>query len=710
MVIPDIIDTGSGSEAYQDESSDGPKSHDNWEPMTRERWEGILRCKQQFLEGNTDPHDCPYMRQEVAASWIRDRQNRINAFGPMVGKPLSPEEFKAVLEENKLLLCVTRPLFKSFKKLGPAADSYTLYLFDKNGYFLLQEGDIEGLPLLKSTIWNEVTAGTCSHVMSIRHRRPVQLQGPEHFYCSLENLIASSAPIMDEDGEVIAALVLCQLLIEQPWQESFQHLCSHTLGLITTMAAAVEAQIKLKLSNAQLKIANDDLQAANNFVQTAYDTLEATLACVDEGIITVDHAGMIIRSNQEGNRILKLKPGDPSKRNIRDFLDKESTLMSQARRGEDLTLEETIYAGGDKQPYLVNVRPILNLSTGQLEVVVLRLNHAEKINALVARRSGATASFTFDQIIGESRALKKAIEQGQRFAQSPENILLIGESGTGKELFAQAIHNQYRPYGPFIAVNCAALPRELIESELFGYEGGSFTGAERSGRPGKIELAHGGSLFLDEIGDMPFELQSVLLRVLENKQVMRIGGRHYKKVDFRVIAATNKNIYEMVRGKHFREDLFFRLSVLSINLPPLRERGNDAEILSRYFIEKYCRKMRWKAPELGPAVQKKILEYNWPGNVRQLENTIIYAVNSTLTKTIMPDSLPDIITGEGPAGYDEPGSNGADARLCTMKEWEKAAIETALLHNSNNILLAADMLEISRATLYRKIKEYNIHY
>jgi transcriptional regulator with PAS, ATPase and Fis domain len=298
----------------------------------------------------------------------------------------------------------------------------------------------------------------------------------------------------------------------------------------------------------------------------------------------------------------------------------------------------------------------------------------------------------------------------QRFAGSPENILLIGESGTGKELFAQAIHNIHRPQGPFVAVNCAAMPRELVESELFGYEGGSFTGAERSGRPGKIELAHGGTLFLDEIGDMPLELQAVLLRTLEDKQVMRVGGRRYKKVDFRLIAATNKNLHKMARENQFREDLYFRLSILTINIPPLRERSNDIEIFSKIFIENYCQKQGWKIPQISPTAQKIINEYEWPGNVRQLQNAMIYAVNTAQDDFIKPENLPNyIILDTCRIKVDEiTNSNGKMGEMLCLENLEKAAIETALLHANNCIPVAAEILGISRSTLYRKLKDYNI--
>ncbi|WP_434509950.1 sigma-54 interaction domain-containing protein [Desulfitobacterium sp. AusDCA] len=322
------------------------------------------------------------------------------------------------------------------------------------------------------------------------------------------------------------------------------------------------------------------------------------------------------------------------------------------------------------------------------------------------------AGYHFHHIIGESTAMKKAKALAERFALSPENILLIGESGTGKELFAQAIHNQSRPEGPFIAVNCAAIPKELIESELFGYEGGSFTGAEKKGKPGKIELAAGGTLFLDEIGDMPLAIQSVLLRVLEDKHVMRIGGNRYQKIDFRLVAATNKNISALVRENLFREDLYYRLSVLCIDIPPLRQRENDAILISESIIENYCRSQGRKIPRISPAVQQLINQFDWPGNVRQLRNVLVYAINTMQNDIILPENLPDYLktTSCIPQEAKEDIVRKIKEEQLTLKDWETIAIKNTLLAAKNSAPLAADLLNISRSTLYRKLKEYNIQY
>ncbi|NLO96520.1 MAG: sigma 54-interacting transcriptional regulator, partial [Peptococcaceae bacterium] len=369
---------------------------------------------------------------------------------------------------------------------------------------------------------------------------------------------------------------------------------------------------------------------------------------------------------------------------------------------------------GKKEPYMFNIHPIINPTSKTMDVAIIRLYHTSKVNALVNSVVGARAKFTFQDIVGESEGIKKAKYLAERFADSPENILLIGESGTGKELFVQAIHNKSRPNGPFIAINCAAMPRNLIESELFGYEPGAFTGANKNGSPGKIELANGGTLFLDEIGDMPIELQAVLLRVLEDKQVTRIGGKYSRAVDFRLVAATNKNLLELVEQKSFREDLYFRLSVIRIEIPPLRQRPEDILLLAEHFVQSYSQKMNLPTPEISDAVRQIIQEYHWPGNVRQLENAMIYAVNMAQGGIIQPECLPNEIfraTNKKSSHTQQATSNQATLRisdLLSYQESEAIVIRNALARTSGNITSACKLLKISKATMYKKMKEYGI--
>lgn len=327
-------------------------------------------------------------------------------------------------------------------------------------------------------------------------------------------------------------------------------------------------------------------------------------------------------------------------------------------------------------------------------------------------------NFTFNSIIGDYPQMIQAINLAKKFAPLDVSILIQGESGTGKEVFAQAIHNASRPNGPFVAVNCAAIPTTLIESELFGYEGGSFTGAERHGRPGKIEMANGGTLFLDEIGDMPLEIQPVLLRVLEEKKVVRVGGRCPRLIDFRILAATNTNMIELVNNGQFRKDLYFRLAAITTYIPPLRERGEDIIKLAQYFIRNIALKQDIPEPYLSETAKFKLMHYYaWQGNVRQLRNAIFYAVNMCSNGIILPEDLPqefeslsDVYGLNKKSLRLEPptAKSGNENKLSIKEEKEKNAIVHALRQSNNHISEATAILGLSKSTIYRKIHKYNI--
>lgn len=686
-------------------------TYDPMQLMSNERWEMILKCKNDFLKNEIiDPFYYPYIDPEVAASWTRSRSAGVNPFEPMLGEQLRTEELAKIRDENRLLIDLTQPFFKAFSYLT-ISSGYHMHLDDKNGVPLLQQGKKFPIDHQKiiPIVCKENSIGTNSHILCLRLKRPVQILGPEHYCIAFQNIVSSAAPILDENQEVLATLSLWTS-ITPPYDVNLQLLPSFMLGLITTIATAVENKIKLQNSYEHLEAVNNHLKATNFRLEKTHDTLQATLALIEEGIITIDGAGNILNFNKEGAQILKLDMDALVRKNIKGFLGKQSRLMKLVEKGDNAVIEENIVVGNEDHPYLISITPIVNQSTKQVYSVILKLNHSEKTNALVANKYGDTANYSFEDLIGKSKEFTRALALGKRFTSSAENIFLCGESGTGKELFAQAIHNNHRPNGPFIAVNCAAMPSSLIESELFGYEGGSFTGAERSGKAGKIEMANGGTLFLDEIGDMHLDLQAVLLRVLQDKQVTRIGGRRSKKIDFRLIAASNKDLNKMVREGLFREDLYFRLSVLSIKLPSLRQRENDIELLIQYFMKNYCLKANCKIPKISPEALKIIKEYNWPGNVRQLENAMIYALNAKQGCIIESRDLPDYVVLDSST---EPLSEATDTResvreVRTIKDSEKTLLKVALVNAKYDVIRAAHLLGISKSTLYRKIKEYGI--
>ena len=319
------------------------------------------------------------------------------------------------------------------------------------------------------------------------------------------------------------------------------------------------------------------------------------------------------------------------------------------------------------------------------------------------------------QLVGEDPSLRKVFASLQRAAATDATVLLEGESGTGKELFARSLHAlSPRADAPFVAINCAAIPENLLETELFGYEKGAFTGAVQR-KPGKFEMAHRGTLFLDEIGDLPIGLQAKILRALEEKRFERVGGTASVQVDVRLVAATNKGLRAAVAGRRFREDLYFRLSVFPITVPPLRERGGDIPVLARFFVDRFCRDLKKKPLVLSPEALDHLKTYRWPGNVRELQNCIERAVILADGDTIFPRHLN--LSFAAPLQDENPVSPWAHVDLSgTLTEVtrrvtaqvEKAKIEEILIEAGGNKGRAAELLQISYKMLLAKLREHGI--
>ena len=321
------------------------------------------------------------------------------------------------------------------------------------------------------------------------------------------------------------------------------------------------------------------------------------------------------------------------------------------------------------------------------------------------------------EIIGANDKLAVLMQKARSVASSKATVLVLGESGTGKEIFARYIHNESnRKNGPFVALNCAALPEGLLESELFGHEKGAFTGAIAS-KKGKFELAHGGSLLLDEIGEVPLHLQAKLLRVLQEKEVDRLGGKAPVKFDVHVIATTNRNLAEAVNEGTFRQDLYYRLNVIPLHLPPLRERSDDILKLAAHFIEKFSKQYQKKVKELSPESRARFLSYPWPGNVREVENVIERAVLLSLTEEFEPwdfwdDIIPEKKETERPDGSVPSGATPAisipsgEQDIIPLKDAERQMILQALQKTDDNRTHAAKRLGISVRTLRNKLQEY----
>ncbi len=344
---------------------------------------------------------------------------------------------------------------------------------------------------------------------------------------------------------------------------------------------------------------------------------------------------------------------------------------------------------------------------------LVEISSTQNINLKQTKKLlGMSSEYTFDSIIGNSDAISNLKAEALEYAQSRYNLLIVGESGTGKELFAQAVHNaSSRKNGPFVAINCASLPDNLIESELFGYVSGAFTGASKNGQIGKFELADGGTLFLDEIGELPIQFQPKLLRALETGTITRIGSSTSKSVDVRVIAATNRNLPKMIQEGFFREDLYYRLQILNIIIPPLRERKEDILLLVNAFLTRTAEADAMQPPKLSPKAKNTLLQYDWPGNVRELRNVVYRLSLLSKGETISSEEVEDAIHSKGfRLNKKEIPVENPEERLEILRaeidHSYEALIKEALFLSDNKKQKAAELLGVDRKTLYRMIKKY----
>ncbi len=458
-------------------------------------------------------------------------------------------------------------------------------------------------------------------------------------------------------------------------------------------------------------------------------TMETILEMAYDGIVVVDEHGRVILVNHAFLDFFGLSHGQLMGKKLENIIE-NSRLHIVAKTGATEINDVQFIKG---KPYVVSRLPIVR--DGRIigaigKIVFSRVEEvqeiARKLDAMASKLSfykkelskyskNAPDMVSFDDIVTINSEFIKTKQEAYRVSQSNSTILLTGESGTGKELFAQAIHlASQRRKGPFIKVNCAAVPENLLESEFFGYMPGAFTGAHREGKPGKFELADGGTIFLDEIGDMPLSLQAKILRVLQDRAVERLGATKSKKVDVRVIAATNQNLEKKLREGSFREDLYYRLNVISLELPPLRERKEDIIPLSYVFLQKYNQLFGLNIKELSPQAMFVLQNYDWPGNVRELENVIERAVNFASHDVIEERHLPaKLFPGqEQPDKQHSDGDKGtsvnADIFEKKVNEAEYEIILSALRAAGGNKSKAAALLGKSRSWLYERLKKMDI--
>ncbi|WZL73910.1 sigma 54-interacting transcriptional regulator [Clostridiaceae bacterium 35-E11] len=442
-------------------------------------------------------------------------------------------------------------------------------------------------------------------------------------------------------------------------------------------------------------------------VEKTKNEMITILETIHEGMLAVNGQGYVTCCNAIAKNLLKRSRTEIIGKHL-SIVMPNTLALEIMKTGKGYTEEEEIIKFENKSyRFIVTAKPIQEEEKTSGIVISFRdVAEAEKLAYNINQRK---IKYTFDDIIGESDRITKVKNQALQVARGSSTVLITGESGTGKELFARAVHYaSVRQNGPFISVNCGAIPDTLLESELFGYENGAFTGAKNKGKVGKFELADGGTIFLDEVGDLPLHLQVKLLHVLQNRCFERIGGNKTIFVDVRVIAATNKNLEEMIAQNHYREDLYYRLSVIPLKIPSLRERPEDIPLLMTHFLKKYNDFMEKDIEGFSERVKEIYRIYDWPGNVRELENAVEYGVNMTFTNEIQIEAVPPRV---------RKSDNNLDMNIPNIslqeqvKEFEKEILikKIAKYGDSKDGKLAISKeLNISRATLYRKLAEYRI--
>jgi transcriptional regulator of acetoin/glycerol metabolism len=647
------------------------------------------------------------VRTEVLASWKRCRNLGVDPLLVVPERLIDTEEIHRRMERNEEMLEVAVPAVEYLYQFLRDASLF-VSISDVDGYLLNVQGDTTAIDPeneILYTCWSEQKMGNNPIGTTLYSGKPLQVSGYEHYCRFPHHFSGAGTPIHDPDGKIIGAISITHVT-KNPHP--------HTLAMIVMTAYSIELELKERLYARKLAAVNEHLSGVLDFMS--------------ECLLVLDHTGEISMVNRAFLEQFHMKEEELIHRDIRKFL-KDPEVVRQILDKKRFTDEMTGFlAPTGMASCTVTHSPVI---LGNEYDSILILSPMARVRKLADKIRNPQAKFTFDNIVARADASRKIFESAQKIAETDSNVLLLGESGTGKDVFAQAIHNaSSRRNGPFVPINCGAIQKELIASELFGYEEGAFTGARKGGSIGKLEAANGGTIFLDEIGEMPLDLQPLLLRAIEQRMITRIGGKTFIPLNVRIIAATNRDLYQEVQEGRFRQDLYYRLDVFSLRIPPLRERSQDIPMLVKSFLRQMNEKYGKMVAGFSSGAMEFLLSYSWPGNVRELQNCVERCVALSEGRTITEELLPPNLRGDErreivlPGGKRSAGSGKAedygrresrersereemDTPL-SREEMEKADLLRVLRQSRWNITLASEMLGVTRATVYRRIKRYHL--
>ncbi|CAN5501246.1 sigma-54-dependent Fis family transcriptional regulator [soil metagenome] len=643
----------------------------------------IMAAWERFLNGNAPPSNA--LRCLVDDSWRRCLEVHVDPARQQAASPVNASTLHSLQHQHRELLRAAKQVMAMAKDF--LAESETIMMLtDPNGMILGVEGDPRALEaagnihLIAGSCWSEQICGTNAIGTALSIGQPVQIHAAEHFCAGIKEWTCSATVIRDPyDGKILGALDVSGL------GKTFS---PHSLALAVTTASRIESQL------AKLEM---------DFRYQLLERGSAIMSSATDGIIICDRRGFPIKANERAVAALTARGIDFNLKNTTQISALSTGTFAPATPAEvppwlrEDWLEPVINAGE-------RIGTVLTIPVLQPQGLVSGWHRKEKS----AKDAKSPDVKGFDALIGSSAPLTRAIQKAKMLAKSSVSVLLLGETGVGKENFAQGLH-RFGQIGerPFVALNCGSLSRDLLASELFGHCEGSFTGARRGGMMGKIEAANGGTLFLDEIGEMPLELQPHFLRVLEEGEIYRIGENAPRKVAFKLVSATHRNLRDEVAAGRFRMDLFYRVSVTSIQIPSLQERSQDIPLLVAHFLSQLSRKYQVDAKRIKPEVVVALGMYAWPGNVRELRNVVesmfLMADGEVIGLEDLPPEIGCLL--ERPDGGGNPDASAGTGKL---EDLELAFIRQTIAADGGNLTLVAKHLGIAKSTLYLKLKKHGL--
>lgn len=637
-----------------------------------EAWNRYIAC---------DEFDLQLVRAEVATSWRRCRSLAVDPYEEPDAS-IDHADLCERLFQRQNLLALARPFMANLYSFVRGS-GFEVILTDEAGVLLEVLGDKDVIDQTKRVQlcpggnWSEPSRGTNAIGTALVEKKPVQIYAWEHFCQPHHFLTCSAAPIFDADGLLVGVLDV---------SGDYRFANPHTLGMVVAAVNAIESQLRV--------------QRMTNQLYRAYRYSSILLENMSDGLISIDNRGIVTELNARGAELLGVSPARAKGRHVSDLYDASAAVLPILSDGVEHEEREIVISNAGREVH--SSASLLRDDKGIIIGAVAVLHEVGR-PTIPQRPPKPFNRYTFDDIVGESAAITALKDAARLAASSPFTVLISGETGTGKELFAQAIHAASpRRDRPFIAINCGAIPEYLVESELFGYDDGAFTGARKGGKPGKFESANGGTIFLDEIGDMPLSVQMKLLRVIQERKITRVGCSRERQVDVRIIAATHKDLYAELRKGAFREDLYYRLNVLMIQIPPLREHIEDLPALAEHLTRKIASRFNKGAMRLGDDFLRRLQCHTWPGNIRELENAI--------ERAVIRAGADGVLTGDLVELRSQPAPITEELRpdVKPLRVSEKEIIEQALVANHGNVKKTATELRIGRNTLYRKMKAYGI--